>query len=111
MTGDGTGFALSVYDVRALRKGILAEADMIGDRVREVRASRVASADFGYAERDGTGAEYVRVVHGVLAHALGDLGDRSRELAARLDAMSRHYEDVEDDNRERLGRLDGEWRS
>jgi hypothetical protein len=105
------GFALSVHDVRALRKGILAEADTIGDRVREVRASRVASADFGDAEREGTGAEYVRVVHDVLAKALGDLGDRSRALAARLDAMSRHYEDLEDDNRVRLVKLDGEWRS
>lgn len=109
MTGGGTGFALSVYDVRTLRKGILAEADTVVDRVREVRASQVASTDFGDAERDGTGAEYVRVVHGVLATALGDLGDRSRALAARLDAMSRHYEDIEDDNRVRITTLDSSW--
>ena len=104
-----TGFTLSVHDMRTLRKGIVAEADAIGDRVREVRASRVSSTDFGDAERDATGAEYVRVVHGVLANALGQLGDRSRQLAARLDAMSRHYEDVEDGNHGRLTRLDGSW--
>ena len=92
------GFALSGYDVRALRKGVLTEADAIGDRVREVRSSRVASADFGSAERDGTGAEYVRVVHGVLADVLGELAAASRRLAARLDEMSRHYEDIEGGN-------------
>jgi hypothetical protein len=50
VTEGGAGFALSVYDVRTLRKGILAEADTVADRVREVRASRVASTDFGDAE-------------------------------------------------------------
>lgn len=91
------GFALAGYDVRALRKGVLAEADTIADGVRHVRSSRVASADFGSAERDGTGAAYVRVVHGVLADALGQLDEATRRLAARLDTMSRQYEDTEDD--------------
>jgi hypothetical protein len=50
VTEGGAGFALSVYDVRTLRKRILAEADTVADRVREVRASRVASTDFGDAE-------------------------------------------------------------
>jgi hypothetical protein len=103
MTG---GFELSVYDVRALGRGVLAEADTFADRVREVRSSRVARADFGHAEQDATGAEYVRVVHGVLAGALGDLDEASRRFAARLDAMSRHYEDVEDATRTRFTRAD-----
>lgn len=91
-----SGFELSIYDLRVLGKGIAAEADAIGERVRAVDASEVASTDFGAAERDGAGATYVRVVHGTLTDSLRAVQARGEALAAELGAVARDYESTEE---------------
>ena len=103
-----SGYAISIDEVSATCRRLLAEAQGAGDLVANVRLSAVGAADFGSAARDDVGSRYVAAVHGPLAGALHDLAEVGARVAESLLTTFEAY-DRADEDAQRVFRTGG-WR-
>ena len=97
-----TGYSISVDEVQATCRQLVADAAGVTGQVDAVLASQVVKDDFGAASANGVGARYLSVTHGALADSLRGFGDVSARLAETLLATFEGYLQADDEARDAL---------